>query len=104
ICEEVARDWRSETGHEVKLSYSTLRNHVNGGKSLSDFNAEKKLLEQVEEDVVVEFLREMGDRGFPLNHRRVKEHVDEILHARLGKECPAEGVGRKWTSRFVERH
>ncbi|KZP17145.1 hypothetical protein FIBSPDRAFT_717134, partial [Athelia psychrophila] len=104
ICEEVARDWRTETGNDVKLSYSTLRNHVMGGKTLSDFNAEKRLLENEEEEVVIGFSREMGDRGFPLSHRRLKEHVDEIMRARLGKEYPAEGVGRNWTARFVERH
>ncbi|KZP02061.1 hypothetical protein FIBSPDRAFT_713162, partial [Athelia psychrophila] len=104
ICKEVARDWKSETGQDVKLSYLTLRSHVQGGKSLSDFNAEKRLLEKEEEEVVIGFSQEMGKRGFPLSHRRLKEHVDEIMRERLGKAYPAEGVGRNWTSQFVERN
>ncbi|KZP02153.1 hypothetical protein FIBSPDRAFT_689284, partial [Athelia psychrophila] len=40
----------------------------------------------------------------PLSHRRLKEHVDEIMRERLGKAYPAEGVGRNWTSQFVERN
>ncbi|KII85726.1 hypothetical protein PLICRDRAFT_145598, partial [Plicaturopsis crispa FD-325 SS-3] len=46
----------------------------------------------------------MGNRGFPLSHRRLKEHVDEICRARLGSKFPATGVGKNWTHRFAEKH
>jgi hypothetical protein len=39
-----------------------------------------------------------------LSHRRLKEHVDQILHARLGDKFPAEGVGKQWTQHFVSDH
>lgn len=68
VCDEVASDWRIETGKDVKLSYTTLRNLVNGGKTLSEFNAEKNWLEKEEQEVVIEYSREMGERGFPLSH------------------------------------
>jgi hypothetical protein len=34
----------------------------------------------------------------------LKEHVDAIYRVRLGDEFPADGVGKKWTNRFVEKH
>ncbi|KDQ18849.1 hypothetical protein BOTBODRAFT_93184, partial [Botryobasidium botryosum FD-172 SS1] len=54
--------------------------------------------------VVIDYVVELGGRGFPRNHDRLKQHVDEILTARLGDEFPAGGVGKRWTDRFVERH
>jgi hypothetical protein len=37
-----------------------------------------------------------------LSHRRLREHVNEILRARLGDTFP--GVGKHWSHRFVEKH
>lgn len=41
ICAEVVRDWRVETGRDVKLNHVTLGNLAKGGRSLSEFNANK---------------------------------------------------------------
>ncbi|TFK41573.1 hypothetical protein BDQ12DRAFT_599493, partial [Crucibulum laeve] len=46
----------------------------------------------------------MEDRGFPLSHCRLKEHVDEICHAQLGSLFPETGVGQNWTHRFAVKH
>ncbi|KAG2337496.1 hypothetical protein BDR05DRAFT_834485, partial [Suillus weaverae] len=53
---------------------------------------------------VVEYCLELGRRGFLIGHRRLKEHVDAILQARLREKFPAEGVGKNWTDQFVEKH
>ena len=39
-----------------------------------------------------------------MSHRRLKEHVDQILRARLGERFPAGGVGKQWTNCFVEKY
>ena len=52
----------------------------------------------------MKYVQEMEAHGFPLSHRRLKEHVDEILCAQLGDKFPEEGVDRNWTQRFVEKH
>lgn len=57
-----------------------------------------------EEWVLIDFIGEIGNHGFPLSHRRLKEHVDEILRARLGTDFPKGGVGVNWTTCFVEKH
>ncbi|KAI0045573.1 hypothetical protein FA95DRAFT_1465332, partial [Auriscalpium vulgare] len=54
--------------------------------------------------IVVAYAISLAERGFPLNHKRIKEHVDEICRAKLGDKFPESGVGKKWTYRFVEKH
>lgn len=39
-----------------------------------------------------------------MSHRRLKEHVDEILRGRLGDDFPVNGVGKQWTHRFTEKY
>jgi len=46
----------------------------------------------------------MADRGFPLSHRWLKEHVDILCHSRLGDAFPEKGVGINWTYRFAMKH
>lgn len=48
-----------------------------------------------EMEVVIDYAIECGDRGFPLSHRHLQEHVNEILQARLGDKFPKGGVGQK---------
>ncbi|KAJ7179995.1 hypothetical protein C8R43DRAFT_848834, partial [Mycena crocata] len=53
---------------------------------------------------VVSFAISLADRGFPLSHCRLKEHVDEIARARWGAKFPVDGVGKQWTKKFVSDH
>lgn len=104
VCTEVERQCYEETGKQTKIDKSTLQRRANGGRSIADFNAEKGWLTQEEADIVVTYALELADRGFPLSQRRIKEHVDQICRARYGNQFPATGVGKQWTSRFVEKH
>jgi len=67
-------------------------------------NASKSWLTKQEADEVIKFTVEIAAWGHGLDHRRLKEHVDEICRARYGSTFPKEGVGRRWTARFIERH
>ena len=65
-------------------------------------NAEKSWLTEEEANVIIEFVTEVANQGHGLSLRRLEEHANEILQARLG---PAfGGVGKNWASRFVEKH
>jgi hypothetical protein len=65
---------------------------------------EQKWLTSDEEWVVIDFAVECANRGFPLSHRRLKEHVDEIARARWGDKFPTDGVGKQWMTWFVSDH
>jgi Tc5 transposase DNA-binding domain len=112
-CREAEDQCYQETKKTIKLSKSTLLRRIDGGRSIREFNAEKQWLSGAEEKIVSDYGVELAIRGFPFNHRRLKEHVDKIAHAHYGAEgtrtgtkqnFPGEGVGKNWTSRFIERH
>ncbi|KDQ33603.1 hypothetical protein PLEOSDRAFT_1073814 [Pleurotus ostreatus PC15] len=88
----------------VELAPSTLRRLVNGGIPKSQSNAMRGWLLEGEVEIVIRFAVEMALCGFPLTHRRLKEHVNGIVRARLGDAFPATGVGKNWTDRFTEKH
>jgi len=104
ICTEISKEWRKKTGREVTLNHGTLNRLAKGGARLTTFNANKGWLLPEEVEVVIEYATDMAACGFPLTHKLLKEHVDEICHSRLGDKFPAEGVGKKWTTRFLEKH
>lgn len=104
ICVDTTHQYFLETGKTIALNHTTLHHLVNGGQKLSDFNAEKGWLLREEVEKVIEYALEVAQRGFPLSHHRLKEHVDEICRARLGDLFPADGVGKQWTNRFMEKH
>lgn len=102
IRDEVIALWKVEKKQEVKFTHQTILNHAAGRPTRADANAKRSLLTPEEVEVVITYIIEVGRQGFPLSHRRLKEHVDEILCARLGQDF--EGVGRRWTNRFIEKH
>ena len=71
---------------------------------LTDFNATKSWLLKGEVEKVIEYALTTVEQGFPLSHRRLKDHLDDICHARLGNEFLEAGVGANWTQWFVTKH
>ncbi|KLO04553.1 hypothetical protein SCHPADRAFT_808393, partial [Schizopora paradoxa] len=54
--------------------------------------------------LVINFAIEVAYSGFPLNDERLRAYVNEICRRRHGSKFPAEGVGKIWVDRFIERH
>lgn len=67
-----------------------------------EFNSEKQKLTLVEETVLVEFILESADCGFPLRHHEVAQYANAILQQKLGSNF--EAVSRSWIFRFLDRH
>lgn len=104
VCTEVEELHRKLTGDTVKLNHETLRSRAKGGRSIREANAAKSHLYPEEAEMVIENALELAARGFPLSPRRLREHANEILQARLGSEFPEGGVGVQWPYRFIEKH
>lgn len=104
VCRQFEKDYSAEHGKDIHFNHCTIINHAKGRSTRAESNAAKSWLTAVEADVVIEFIVEMGNRGFPLSHKRLKEHVDDILQARLGDRFRANGVGKQWTARFIEKY
>ena len=104
ICLEFENKCYLETGKVIKLCHMTLNRLVAGGMTRERANENRRWLSNGEEDIVIGFIVEIANRGFPLSHRRLKEHVDSICRARLGNKFPKNGVGLNWTYRFSQRN
>src|SRR3981189_2037773 len=83
VCSEIESAYFTETGLHVRLDHKTLSRLAGGGKPKSQSNAEKGWLLQSEADIIINFAIETAARGFPLSHRRLREHVNSILRGRL---------------------
>lgn len=102
ICEDISAEHLERTGEYFYLPFTTLAAHVKGGKTLSDFNAEKSWLTNGEATVVIDYALEMATRGWPFSRTRLVEHADEVIGAKLGDAF--ESVGNNWVDRFVTKN
>jgi len=87
------------TGTYIKLSHATLCRLANGGRTPSKAHADRAWLTDAKTNVIINFIIEMADRGFPLSHCWLKEHVDVFCHSRLGDAFLEKSVGINWTYR-----
>ncbi|KAF6745207.1 hypothetical protein DFP72DRAFT_766826, partial [Ephemerocybe angulata] len=104
VCDEIEAEYYAEKKKKISLSHGTLRNLVNGGTTIQEFNAEKSHLTPEETEQVIKIVLELASWGHPFSYIRLKEYVDQILRARLGAKFPAKGVGVNWARRFRDRH
>ncbi|KAK6993235.1 hypothetical protein R3P38DRAFT_2448362, partial [Favolaschia claudopus] len=102
--DKAQEEYHAQTGLVLKLAKSRVHRRVHGGRSRQEAADERNWLTPEEVKIVIDFAIEYANRGFALSHKRLKEHVDSILRARLGDKFPAEGVGKQWTARFVSDH
>ena len=78
ICKDFEGLNKQAMGKNIKLSYSTLMRLTTGGKTRAQSNAKGCWLSDAEVDVVITFIGEIGNWGFPLSHRWLKGYVDSI--------------------------
>jgi hypothetical protein len=97
VAQDFVNLYRKETRMTIKLCYNTLIRGAAGRKSRAEANAGKSWLTDEETTVVITYISELGNHGFPLSHRRLKEHVDDILRTRLGDQFSMSRVGKQWT-------
>ena len=102
ICEEVEIEYKNRTRKSIQLNHATIIRHANGGKPIAEFNAEKCLLSEEEEEIILRFAEETANWGFPLSHQQLHEHTNLIIKAQKGPSFG--GVGQNWMDQFVLCH
>ena len=91
-----------DDGIRITLSVATLSRRVKGTcRSQAQSNAEKRLLTEAEEKVLIQYAQKLSHEGWPLSRRRLEEHANKILQGRI---AGFNSVGVSWAARFVERH
>ena len=77
---------------------STLRDRRAGKVLRRDCEPNSKKLTKLEEDVIIQYILELGSRGFPPRLQAVRDMADQLLAAR-----GASKVGKNWPENFVRR-
>ncbi|KAJ4472051.1 hypothetical protein J3R30DRAFT_3230251, partial [Lentinula aciculospora] len=77
-CKQAEEECFHEKWKKMILSSSALHRQIHRGQSHTEAKEEQHWLNNNEEAALVNG----GDRGFPLDHKRLKEHADEIARAR----------------------
>jgi len=95
VCQTIEQRCFAETKKKIKISDSTLHRRIHSGRSHTQAKEEQRWLNDTEVDILIHEVIYWAERGLPLDHKRLKEHADEIARARHGDAFPAEGVG-KW--------
>lgn len=85
-----------------KVNESTILQRAKGKQSIADFNTSKHLLTPGEAEMLLELICQSTNQGVLLTNEDIKEHVNAILHARLGKLY--RPVGLNWVSYFKDIH
>ena len=60
ICDDVSKEHFERTGKHIQLSSSTLRRHVNGGRTKSETSAQRSHFTKEEQEVIVTFAIDMA--------------------------------------------
>jgi hypothetical protein len=88
---------------QFSVDPSTLSRHVRGkGASMLKFNQKKQKLTVTEEEVLVTFILESTNIGFPLSHRQIEHYTNTVLESKNG--AGYEPVGKRWVFNFMDRH
>ena len=104
ICREVEEEWKTR-GNPIVVSPATVGRCLGGGRSSAEFNIEANAwLTAEEEEQVVRYCLELANRGFPLTHKTLKQHVDTMVQTKNVESFPEHGVGKNWTHRLLVRH
>jgi hypothetical protein len=88
--------------HGIKKQWRTIINQYNGGRSAQEAHEAQQKLTPSEEEVLVNFLNESANRGFPQTLRNIENYANMIRRNRIGPDC--ELVGESWVGRFLDRH
>jgi len=81
---------------------TSLRNMIDGLDSKEQSAAKRQKLFFEEEVVMVKYLIETANRGFPDTPQRAIRRANQLLQQRTGD--PDASVGKNWIHHFLERH
>ena len=104
VCTSVSNDYFTKTNIQIFLYHKTLSQLCQGGTTRTESNKKKSWLMESEQDIIVEYAIDIAHRGFPLSPKRLREHAEMILRARLGKKFPEKGLSKNWATQFITKH
>ena len=80
------------------VAEATLRHRRAGRPSRRDIPANSRILTDLEEETIVQFVLELASRAFPPRLGDVEDMANNLIRVRVAYE-----VGKNWASNFVKR-
>lgn len=87
---------------KFQVAWRSLANLANGQRTQTELALSRQKVAPAEEKVLVTFVKESADLGFPLGHRGIEAFANAILHARIGPDYVP--VGSTWIYGFLGHH
>ena len=84
--------------HGIEKCYKTIINRYNNMRSTTEAHEDQQNLTAAEESILVDFLMQSADRGFPQSRRNITQYTNLICNNRLGKDCM--WIGDTWWGGF----
>ena len=103
ISDEEAHQCEIEKLHGIPDQWSNIGKKYNEGRSTIQVHQEQQKLTPSEEEILVQFLNESADCGFPQTHHQLQNFANMILQSQLGTNT-SESVGENWSAQFLDRH
>ena len=104
ICNKFMEENQQKTGKTIELVHTTILHHAEDWPTRAQANEIRAWLTTEERKVVIQYIIETGAQGFPLSHKQLKEHVDDICWEKYGDQFSEKGVGKRWMHRFLVKH
>ncbi|VDI63457.1 Hypothetical predicted protein [Mytilus galloprovincialis] len=95
----------SKAATEYVVPRTTISDHVNG-KYDNHLNGPSKMLTDEEETSLINYVKYMAERGFPLTRRMLKAFVISIIQksGRTTLFNMDKGPSNKWVNKLLNRH
>lgn len=86
--------WTIAKKFSIENQWQTIVNRYKGGRSTREAHKEQQKLTPAEEVVLVDFIKQSADCGFPLTFKNIEQYADLVWKTALGLiACLLERAG-----------
>jgi len=75
--------WTIAREHGIEKQWRTIVDRYKGGRSIGDVHKDQQKLTSAEEALLVDFINQSADRGFPQTRRNIIQYANLIHRNRL---------------------
>jgi hypothetical protein len=100
----VPKSYRALADHHGNISYSILYHRDRGRPSREEKARGQQYLKPYEEEVIVKYLLQMADLGYPIRMKFIPSLAYSVTRHRPTTERPPKAPGRNWAKALEKRH
>ena len=98
------KSYRALADHHGNISYSTLYHRARGRPSREEKAQGQRYLKLYEEEVIVKYLLQMADLGYPIQMKFIPSLAYSVTRYRPTTERLAKAPGQNWAKALEKRY